>query len=62
MNDILKIGSTVFVVQTNDIAKLKDMPIINKRIVAPNGVFQGNIMGNVQMIAEEEKSGNSSQQ
>lgn len=30
VSDIIKIGSTVFVVQTNDIANLKNLPIINK--------------------------------
>lgn len=34
VNDILKIGSTVFVVQSNDIANLKNMPVINKRVGA----------------------------
>lgn len=34
VNDIIKIGSTVFVVQTNDIANLKNMPVINKRLGA----------------------------
>jgi pSer/pThr/pTyr-binding forkhead associated (FHA) protein len=32
VSDIIKIGSTVFVVQSNDIANLKNMPVINKRI------------------------------
>jgi hypothetical protein len=32
VNDIIKIGSTVFVVQSNDIANLKNMPVINKRV------------------------------
>ena len=27
----MKIGSTVFVVQSNDIANLKNMPVINKK-------------------------------
>jgi pSer/pThr/pTyr-binding forkhead associated (FHA) protein len=31
VNDIIKIGSTVFVVQTNNIDNLKHMPVINKR-------------------------------
>jgi pSer/pThr/pTyr-binding forkhead associated (FHA) protein len=31
VNDIIKIGSTVFVVQTNDINNLKNMPLINIR-------------------------------
>ena len=31
VGDILKIGSTVFVVQTNDIGNLKNMPVINRR-------------------------------
>jgi len=33
INDIIKIGSTVFVVQNNDIANLKNLPVINKRLV-----------------------------
>lgn len=37
VNDIIKIGSTVFVVQTNDIANLKNMPVINKRLGAIGG-------------------------
>jgi hypothetical protein len=38
LNDILKIGSNVFVVQSNDISSLRNMPIINKRqIAAPGG-------------------------
>ena len=37
VNDILKIGSTVFVVQTNDIGSLKNMPIINKRVMGVGG-------------------------
>jgi hypothetical protein len=36
VNDILKIGSTVFVVQTNDIANLKNMPVINRRLGGQN--------------------------
>ena len=32
VSDIIKIGSTVFVVQPNDIANLKNMPVINRRI------------------------------
>ena len=42
VGDILKIGSTVFVVESSDIHSLKTMPIINKR--AQNGsnqLFQG---------------------
>ena len=35
VGDILKIGSTVFVVESSDIHNLKYMPIINKR--AQNG-------------------------
>ena len=31
INDIIKIGSTVFVVQNNDIAALKNMPVINRK-------------------------------
>ena len=31
VGDILKIGSTVFVVESSDIHSLKTMPIINKR-------------------------------
>jgi predicted component of type VI protein secretion system len=31
INDIIKIGSTVFVVQSKDISNLKNMPIINNR-------------------------------
>ena len=31
INDIIKIGSTVFVVQTNDVSTLKNMPVINKK-------------------------------
>ena len=36
VNDIIKIGSTVFVVQTNDIGNLKNMPVINKRVQGQN--------------------------
>jgi predicted component of type VI protein secretion system len=36
VNDIIKIGSTVFVVQGNDISNLKNMPIINKRAANPH--------------------------
>jgi len=32
VGDIIKIGSTVFMIQTNDIESLKNMPIINKKI------------------------------
>jgi hypothetical protein len=31
VSDIIKIGSSVFVVQSNDIANLKNMPVVNKR-------------------------------
>jgi hypothetical protein len=44
VNDIIKIGSTVFVVQNNDIANLKNMPVINKRVAgggAANGINFG---------------------
>lgn len=37
VSDIIKIGSTVFVVQSNDIANLKNMPVINKRNVGQPG-------------------------
>lgn len=30
INDIIKIGSTVFVVQSNDTSNLKNMPTINR--------------------------------
>ena len=32
VGDILKIGSTVFVVESSDIHNLKNMPVINKRV------------------------------
>ncbi len=44
VNDIIKIGSTVFVVQSNDIGNLKNMPVINKRVAgggAANGINFG---------------------
>ena len=41
VNDIIKIGSTVFVVQSNDIASLKNMPIINRKNVFNQGGNQG---------------------
>ncbi len=68
INDILKIGSTVFVIQTNDIANLKNMPVINKRLGNVGGAVQANAVGlvnqgassgglqNYQMNQEEEKS------
>mmetsp|Transcript_861 Transcript_861/g.907 ORF Transcript_861/g.907 Transcript_861/m.907 type:complete len:83 (+) Transcript_861:1059-1307(+) len=31
VSDIIKIGSTVFVVQSNDIGNLRNLPIINKK-------------------------------
>jgi hypothetical protein len=31
VNDIIKIGSTVFVVQNNDISTIKNMPVINRK-------------------------------
>jgi hypothetical protein len=34
VNDILKIGSTVFVVQNNDIGNLKNLPMVNKRMAS----------------------------
>jgi len=39
IGDILKIGSTVFVVESSDIHNLKNMPVINKRVqgVGANG-------------------------
>lgn len=52
INDIIKIGSTVFVVQTNDIANLKNMPVINKRLA---GNFANGII-NAGQLPEEEKS------
>jgi len=39
INDILKIGSTVFVVQTNDMQNFKNMPVINRRL-AVNNLYQ----------------------
>lgn len=36
INDIIKIGSTVFVVQNNDIANLKNMPVINRKNINQN--------------------------
>lgn len=48
INDIIKIGSTVFVVQTNDMQNFKNMPVINKRQMVQN-LYQN-------MQGEEEKS------
>lgn len=39
IGDILKIGSTVFVVESSDIHNLKNMPVINKR-VQPQAPYQ----------------------
>jgi len=38
VNDIIKIGSTVFVVQTNDIGNLKNLPVVNKRVAGSAAV------------------------
>src|SRR6056300_1504492 len=46
INDIIKIGSTVFVVQNNDIANLKNMPIINRKNLQNQGGNQGRQAGN----------------
>jgi len=46
INDIIKIGSTVFVVQNNDIANLKNMPVINRKIQNNQGGNQGRQVGN----------------
>lgn len=37
INDIVKIGSTVFVVLSNDINQLKNLPFINKRNISNQG-------------------------
>jgi hypothetical protein len=47
VGDILKIGSTVFVVESSDIHNLKNMPVINKRAQnGAQGVGQGNGFSN----------------
>ncbi len=55
VNDIIKIGSTVFVVQTNDIANLKNLPVINKRMGGAVGGFGGGLLNNQNQMMEEEK-------
>lgn len=47
----MKIGSTVFVVQSNDIANLKNMPVINKKT---SNVANFNLGG----VEEEKTSSN----
>lgn len=49
ISDILKIGSTVFVVQNNDPGSYRNLPVINKRQPFSNGQYQNN-------ANEEEKS------
>lgn len=42
VGDILKIGSTVFVVESSDIHNLKNMPVINKRVQnVAQGAYNG---------------------
>jgi hypothetical protein len=56
VNDIIKIGSTVFVVQTNDIANLKNMPVINKRLISGTQNAAENFNHQQMAFGEEEKS------
>jgi hypothetical protein len=56
VNDIIKIGSTVFVVQTNDIANLKNMPVINKRLISGSQNAAENFNHQQMVFGEEEKS------
>lgn len=50
INDIIKIGSTVFVVQSNDINQLKNLPFINRRNISNQG-SQGRRMSGNGLIA-----------
>ena len=59
INDIIKIGSTVFVVQSNDINQLKNLPFINRKNISNQGGSQGRQSGNgliAQFQYQEEES------